>query len=89
MRLYDKDSIPAEFQPRHFTAAQESKGVTFAHEPLNLEMGKVDNDSTLPVRSNSQIPDFVNCDLSVMTTKKRPCNTRYEQPVTDARLYSC
>lgn len=27
-------------------------------------------------------------DLLVMTTKKKPCNTRYEQPVTDARLYS-
>jgi hypothetical protein len=27
-------------------------------------------------------------DLLVITTKKKPCNTRYEQPVTDARLYS-
>ena len=34
------------------------------------------------------IPAVGRCDLSVMTTSKKPCNTRYEQQVTDARLYA-
>jgi hypothetical protein len=60
MRLYYKDNIPADFQPRHFTAARESKGVTFAHEPLNLKMGKVDTPHhSLHLRCKSTIDNYI------------------------------
>jgi hypothetical protein len=60
MRLYYKETIPADFQPRFFTSALESKGVTFAYEPLNLKIGRVDTPHhSLHLRCKSTIDNYV------------------------------
>ena len=60
MRLYYKEDIPADFQPRYFTSAQESKGVTFAYEPLNLKIGRVETPHhSLHLRCKSTIDNYI------------------------------
>jgi hypothetical protein len=60
MRLYYKDNIPAGYKPRYFTAARDCKGVTFAYEPLNLKVGKVETPHhSLHLRCKSTIDNYV------------------------------